>query len=144
MIVPDVNLLIYAYDTTCLEHKPSKAWLEDSFSGDEPVGIPWQCLSAFLRIMTDPRIPGQRFTMQQALGVVEQWIALPGVRALSQGESHWPIFRDMLIQGDIRGRLTSDAALAALTIEFGAVLYTADHDFARFPGLRWVNPLLGA
>jgi predicted nucleic acid-binding protein len=64
------------------------------------------------------------------------------VRTLPQGNGYWNIFREMLLKGDVRGKLTSDAALAALTIESGGVLYTNDRDFARFPGLRWVNPLL--
>jgi predicted nucleic acid-binding protein len=64
------------------------------------------------------------------------------VRTLPQGETHWELFREALLKGDVRGKLTSDAALAALTIEYGGVLYSNDRDFARFPGLRWVNPLL--
>lgn len=142
MIVLDVNLLIYAYDTTCKDHGKALKWVEEVFSGDEIVGLPWQTISAFLRILTYRETYGERFTMDRAIAIVEEWRALPQVRTLHQGNGFWKIFREMLIQGDARGKLTSDAALAALTIEYGGVLYTNDRDFARFPGLRWVNPLL--
>jgi uncharacterized protein len=142
MIVLDVNLLIYAYDTTCDDHEKARAWLENVFSGVEPIGLPWQNISSFLRVLTYPGLFGEHFTMRQALAIVGQWIELPQVRTLSPGEHHWALFREMLVAGDVRGKLTSDAALAALTIEYGGVLYTSDRDFARFPGLRWVNPLL--
>ncbi|HUA99894.1 MAG TPA: TA system VapC family ribonuclease toxin [Terracidiphilus sp.] len=141
MIVPDVNLLIYAYDTTCDEHTKARAWVENAFSGDEPIGLPWQNLSAFLRILTYPGTLGERFTMKQALAIVDDWLDLPHLRMLASGERHWALFREMLIKGDVRGKLTTDAALAALAIEYGGVLYTNDRDFARFPGLKWVNPL---
>jgi hypothetical protein len=142
MIVLDVNLLIYAYDKTCNEHERARAWVEDVFSGDETVGLRWQTISAFLRILTYPGTYGERFTMDQAIAIVEEWRALPHVRTLPQGNGYWRLFREMLVTGDVRGKLTTDAALAATTIEYGGILYTNDRDFARFPGLRWVNPLL--
>lgn len=142
MIVLDVNLLIYAYDTTCKDHGKALKWLEEVFSGDEIIGLPWQTISASLRILTYAGTYGERFTMDRAIAIVEEWRALPQVRTLPQGNCYWKIFREMLLQGDVRGKLTTDAALAATTIEYGGVLYTNDRDFARFPGLRWVNPLL--
>jgi toxin-antitoxin system PIN domain toxin len=142
MIVLDVNLLIYAYDTTCKEHKKALAWVDEVFSGDEIIGLPWQTISAFLRILTYPGVVGDRFSMEQALAIVDQWLEMPQVRTMPPGEAYWRLFREMLVKGDVRGKLTTDAALAATTIEYGGVLYTNDRDFARFPGLRWVNPLL--
>jgi hypothetical protein len=144
MIVIDVNLLIYAYDSTCDEHLKARTWVEDAFSGHEPIGLPWQNISAFLRILTYPGLMGERFTMRQALAIVDEWLERPHVRALAPREHHWTVFREMLVEGDVRGKLTTDAALAALTIEYGGVLHTNDRDFARFPGLRWVNPLAGS
>lgn len=79
--------------------------------------------------------------MQNAVALVHQWLIRPQVQALSPGEQHWTIYRQMLIEGQVRGPLTSDAQLAALTLEFGGILYTTDRDFTRFPGLRWLNPL---
>jgi len=88
MIVLDVNLLIYAYDTTCPDHNKARAWLEDAFSGDEPIGLPWQTLSAFLRVLTYPGLFGERFTMQQVLAIVDQWVEMPQIRVISPGEDH--------------------------------------------------------
>ena len=144
MIVIDANLLLYAYDTAFPEHGRARTWLEGVFSGQEVVGLPWQSISAFIRVHTDPRLPGQRFALEEAIEVVDQWLALPQVQPIEPGARFWPLFRKVLIEGKVRGRLTSDAALAALTIEHAGVLYTNDRDFARFPGLRWVNPLEGS
>src|ERR1035441_5826899 len=122
MIVLDVNLLIYAYDLTCNEHRHAREWVEEVFSGDEPIGLPWQNIAAFLRILTYPGLMGERFTMGQALAIVDEWLEMPHVRTIAPGEHHWALFREMLVKGDVRGKLTTDAALAALTIEYGGVL----------------------
>ena len=82
--------------------------------------------------------------MAQAIGIVQQWMDSKQVRLLAPGERHWNLLKTLMIEGQVRGPLVTDAELAALTIEHGGVLYTTDRDFARFPGLRWVNPLLGA
>ena len=142
MIVLDANLLLYAYDSTMPQHAAARSWLKAAFSGNELVGLPWQTVSAFLRISSDSRIPGKRFTIEEAIGIVQQWVELKNVSLLAPGERHWSIFQWMLIEGQIRGPMTTDAQLAAITIEYSGVLYTADRDFARFPGLRWVHPLL--
>jgi hypothetical protein len=142
VIVLDVNLLLYAYDSTMPQHGAARPWLNTAFTGAELVGLPWQTISAFLRIATDSRLPGRRFSTEEAIGIIRQWMELKQVRLLAPGERHWSIFQRMLIEGQVRGPMTSDAVLAALTIEHGGVLCTTDRDFARFPGLRWVNPLL--
>ena len=141
MIVLDANLLLYAYDSAFAEHTKARPWVETTFSGQEPVGLPWQTISAFIRIHTDTRLPGNRFTVDEAVQIVDQWIALPHVHLLAPGTRHWSEFRRMLTHGKVRGALTSDAQLAALTIEYGGILCSTDRDFARFPGLRWMNPL---
>ena len=142
MIVADANLLIYAHDSLAVEHFAARAWLEKVFSGSEVFGLPWQSISAFIRICTNSRLTGDRFPTATAIGIVQRWMSLRQVRLLSPTERHWSIFQQMLIEGQIRGPRATDAQLAALTIEHGGVLYTTDRDFARFPGLRWVNPLL--
>ena len=141
MIVLDANILLYAYDAVPVQHAKARAWVENVFSGIEPVGLPWQTLAAFLRIMTDLGLPGKRFSGAEAADFVSQWLGLPNVRVLTPGDEHWRIFQKMIVEGQATGPLVSDAQLAALTIEYGGVLYTADRDFARFPGLRWENPL---
>lgn len=141
MIVVDANILLYAYDSTSAMHGKARSWVEQIFAGNELAALPWQTISAFVRIVTNPRLAGERFTAGEAVQVVEDWLAQPNVRAIGPGERHWSSFRQMLIGGQASGPLTTDAALAALTIEHGGVLYTTDRDFARFPGLRWMNPL---
>ena len=141
MIVVDANLLIYSYDTNSSHHKKSRAWVEKIFSDAEPVGLPWQTVSAFLRVMTNRRLPGSRLTVEQAAQIVEEWLAQPNVRMIVAGDEHWPLLKRMMVEGRASGPLVSDAELVALTVEYGGVLYTADRDFARFPKLRWVNPL---
>lgn len=141
MIVIDVNLLIYAYDTATPEHARARTWLEDVFSGSDLIGLPWLSVWAFLRVLTYPGQAGERLSMEHAVEIVQQWLEMPNVRLLNPGERHWTILREVLESGGVRGKLTSDAALAALAMEYGGVLYTNDRDFARFPGLRWVNPL---
>ena len=141
MIVFDANLLIYAYDSGSTYHTKARVWVEDTFSGTEVVGLPWHAITAFLRIMTNKRLPGARFTLEQACQIVGGWLTQPNTHSLVPGENHWPLLRSMLIEGQASGALANDAQIAALTIEYGGVLHTADRDFARFPGLRWVNPL---
>lgn len=141
MIVFDANLLIYAYDGSAVQHSRSRAWVENTFSSQQVVGLPWQAVLAFLRFMTNRRLPGARFSMQQATQIVEGWLEQPNVRVLSPGDRHWSLLRRMLLEGQASGGLVSDAAIATLAIEYGGVLHTADRDFARFPGLRWKNPL---
>jgi toxin-antitoxin system PIN domain toxin len=141
VIVIDANLLIYAYDLASADHKKSLVWLERVLSGVEAVGLPWQSLSAFLRVTTNRRLAGSRVAVEQAVDIVEEWLQQPNVQILAPGDQHWSVLRRMLMEGRASGPLVSDAQIAALTIEYGGVLYTADRDFARFPGLRWKNPL---
>jgi toxin-antitoxin system PIN domain toxin len=91
--------------------------------------------------MTNPNLPGERFTVDEAVQIIDQWLNQPNVRLLAPGDEHWRLLRQMIVAGQAQGPLVSDAQLAALTIEYGGVLHTTDRDFARFPGLRWLNPL---
>jgi len=142
VIVLDANILLYAYDTASPFHAKARSWVELVFSGADAVGLPWQTVSAFLRIMTNPTLPGDRFSLEEAAHVVDRWLEQPNVRLLTPGDDHWPLFRQMVVEGQALGPLVTDAQLAALTMEYGGVLYTTDRDFARFPGLRWANPLV--
>ena len=141
MIVLDANLLLYAYDSDSDKHAKARAWVEEAFSGASPVGLPWQTLSAFMRIVTNPRLTGKRFTPAEVVEIVDQWVNQPNVRLLGPGDNHWSFLRQMIVDGQVRGPLITDAQLAALTIEYGGVLHTTDRDFSRFPGLRWKNPI---
>lgn len=140
MIVLDANILFYSYSITSAEHQQARSCVEGLFSGNEPVGLPWQTIGAFLRISTNSRLPGAR-PAAEAAQEVEDWLQQPNVRIVVPGDDHWRLLRKMVFEGQAFGPMVSDAQIAALTIEYGAVLYTSDRDFARFPGLRWVNPL---
>jgi toxin-antitoxin system PIN domain toxin len=141
VIVLDANILIYAYNSSSAYHARARAWLEAALSTIEVVGIPWQAVSAFLRVMTNPKLPAERLSLERAAQIVDTWVTHPNVRILTPGESYWPIFRRMVVEGRAAGPQVSDAAMAALAIEYGGMMHTTDRDFARFPGLRWKNPL---
>jgi toxin-antitoxin system PIN domain toxin len=141
LIVLDANLLIYAYDLDSAHHKKSLYWLEELLSGVDAVGLPWQSVSAFLRVITNRRLPGMRVSLEQAVQVVDEWLQQPNVQVLVPADQHWSVLRQMILEGRASGPLVSDAEIAAITIEQGAVLHTTDRDFARFPGLRWKNPI---
>ena len=141
MTVIDVNILLYAYDSDSSFHAQARTWVERTFSSEHPIGLPWQTILAFLCIATNARLQGRRFTMREAVQIVQTWMDQPNVRVLGPGDGHWLMLSQTLIAGQASGPLVTDAALAALTIEHGGVLHTTDRDFARFPGLRWTNPL---
>jgi len=141
MIVVDANLLLYAADISSVHHQASRRWLEYTLSGDELVGLTWATLLAFLRIGTNPHIRKDAFTIQEAAAIVSGWLDRPTVTLLNPGERHWEILRDLMAKGQARGPLVTDAHLAVLAIEHGAALATTDCDFARFPGLKFFNPI---
>ena len=141
MILLDANLLLYAYDSDAAHHRKARSWLEDLFAKPEPVLLPWQSVYAFMRIATNPRAWKRPLTIEEARGIVDEWLSLANLTVAFPGERHWTILRDLLTDSQCRGPLISDAALAALAIEHGATLATNDRDFSRFPKLRTMNPL---
>lgn len=142
MIVLDANILLYAYDSASSKHAKARAWVQNVLSQAAPVGLPWQTIGAFLRIMTNTRLAGERFSLEEAAQIVDGWLEQPNVRLLTPGDDHWMLLRRMIVEGQAPGPLISDAQVAALTVEYGGTLHTTDRDFARFPGLRWTNPLV--
>lgn len=141
MILSDANLLLYAYDTSSPSHTRSRRWLEATLSGEEPVGLAWITLLAFLRISTSPRAVAHPLPLGVATAIVSSWLKVPCVTVPSPGPRHWEIFEKVLRGAQAKGPLVMDAHLAALAIEHGAQLASADQDFARFEGLRFLNPL---
>ncbi len=97
MIVIDANLLIYAYDLDSAYHKKSHSWLEEALSGVEAVGLPWQSVSAFLRVITNRRLSGMRVSLQQAVQVVDEWLQQPNVQILGPADQHWSVLRQMIL-----------------------------------------------
>ena len=141
MILVDANLLVYASDTDSPHHARARAWLEDALSGVVPVGLAWLVILAFLRVTTRPGIMRRPQTPEQALGTLEDWLAQPYVSLVGPGDHHWPLLRNLLKTTGTAGNLVADAHLAALAIEHGWTVYSADNDFKRFPGVEHVNPL---
>jgi toxin-antitoxin system PIN domain toxin len=140
MILLDANLLIYAYDSSSPFHHATREWLERAIESQPVIGLPWISLLAFLRITTHPRLRSPQ-SFDLAAAVVDDWLALPNVRTVQPGDRHWTILRKIATDGQARGSLVTDAALAALAIEYGATLCSNDRGFSRFPGLRFLNPL---
>ena len=143
MKVIDLNLLLYAVNRDSPQHAAGRSWLEESLSGEEPVGFPWAVLFGFLRLTTSARVFQRPLVPEQAVEIVG-WLARPHAVPLAPGERHWEILRRLIASAGTGGNLTTDAHLAALAIEHDADLYSTDADFGRFATLRWVNPLAGS
>ena len=141
MRVPDINILIYAINRDTPYHKQAKAWLEQSLSGSEPVGLTWIVILGFLRIVTHGSIMPHPLSAETALELINGWLRQPVVRILQPSNQHWQLVKELLSQIGTAGNLTSDAHLAAFAIEHAACLYSSDNDFSRFHSLRWKNPL---
>ena len=141
MIVPDVNLLLYATDASSPHHEKANAWWTACLRGVEVVGLPWATTLAFLRLTTNPRVYESPLTADQAVAVVRQWFDCPHVVALEPTVRHLEMLAGLLSPTGTAGNLVTDAHLAAIAIENGATLFSADSDFSRFPGLVWSNPL---
>lgn len=141
MTLVDANVLLYTYYPRAGQHERCRSWLEAEFSRGAAIRLAWATIVAFLRISTNPRVFERPLTTAEAEAAVSSWLELPSVAAVDPGDRYWDILRDLLHRAQVTGPLVSDAALAALAIEHGATLCTTDRDFARFPGLRTINPL---
>lgn len=141
MIIPDVNLLLYAYDSSCENHGRARSWWERVLSGCEPVSLPWVTILGFVRIGTHPRVFARPMSVPEATAHVDSWFAQAVVEVVHPGPRHWFILSELLKQARAAANLTTDAHLAALAIEYGARICSSDSDFRRFSGLRFENPL---
>lgn len=144
MIIPDINLLIYAYDSGSPSHAGAAAWWQECLSGEEPVGLAPVVLFGFLRIATNPRVFEHPMTVAEAAKHVRSWLEQPVAQLLESRRDHVEQVLSLLESLGTAGNLVTDAQIAALAIEHAAILHTADSDFLRFSGLRWSNPLTGA
>jgi uncharacterized protein len=141
-MIVDANVLLYAVDTGSPFHRPAREWLETSLNEPGRVGLPWASLLAFQRISTHPRAAARPLSPGQAWSFVGDWLDADATWVPAPGERHAEIIHDLIVQGDLRGNLVSDAHLAALAIEHGVGVCSADSDFARFPQITWVNPVV--
>jgi uncharacterized protein len=137
----DANLLLYAVDERSPRHRAARAWLTERLTSDNAIAFSWTALLAFLRLSTHPRVFERPLSTERAFDVVDAWLGQPSAVVVHPGERHARLVRQLLVPLGTAGNLVADAHLAALAIEHGAELDSSDTDFARFAGLRWVNPL---
>jgi toxin-antitoxin system PIN domain toxin len=140
MNVVDVNVLINLVNEESAHHVAAKRFWNDAVKDDRPLGLAWVVVLGFVRVMTSPRVFPKPLRVEDAVSLVDDWLALPNVRVLAPTERHWGLLKELLVGFGTAGNSTTDAHLAALAIEHGATLVSGDSDFARFPGLRWKNP----
>lgn len=142
-MIVDANLLLYAADSSSVHHDRVRPWLEEQLNGDERVGFPWQSLTAFLRIATHPRASARPLTSATAWSILEGWIAADTAWIPVPGRRHAAVLGGLVQRHHVAGNLVPDAHLAALALENGVAIASADTDFARFTEIRWINPLAG-
>jgi hypothetical protein len=141
VILLDVNLVVYAFNSGADEHGAVRRWLEEQVRAGVAIGVPWHTILGLLRLSTNPRVFSPPLTMNDALEVAQSLLDNANVFIPQPTERHMPLLSTLLKGERISGNLVSDAHLAALAIEHGLVLCSTDSDFARFRGLRWTNPL---
>ena len=140
MKLPDVNVLLYALDDTSARHAGAKAWLNETLSGSEEVGFAWVVVLAVLRLTTKPSVFARPLRTAEAFDVIDDWLAQPCALLLNPTVRHVALMRGFLTAAGTAGNLTTDAHLAALSVEYGATICSYDADFSRFPGVQLTNP----
>jgi toxin-antitoxin system PIN domain toxin len=138
----DANLLLYATNGDAPEHPRATAWLEGQLNGSRRVGMPWESLTAFMRLATNPRVVARPLSAQRAWAFVEDWLDAAVVWIPGPTERHAEVLGELIAKYRVSGKLVPDAHLAALAIEHGLDVCSADTDFARFTEIRWTNPLV--
>jgi toxin-antitoxin system PIN domain toxin len=140
MIVPDVSVLLHAYNLSSSRHKEISLWWEATLSGRHPVGLVWTALLGFIRIGSNARLMGEPLPVNRIISIAESWIAAPCTQLIWPGSGHADTLFRLLRTAGTAGNLTTDAHIAALAIEYDAEVATTDMDFGRFPGLKWFVP----
>ena len=143
MIIPDVNLLIYAYNSDAPRHSRARQWWEDAVRDNQPIGIAWVVALGFVRIITSRAVMARPMEANTALRHVRTWLEQPSIRVVQPGPRHLDILGGFSEAGAIASAVVTDAHIAALAVENQAEVHSNDTDFGRFPGLRWTNPLDG-
>lgn len=140
-MIVDANVLLYAVDRSSTHHAAAVEWVEDVMNGPTRVGLPVQTLSAFVRIVTHPRVMRDPLPVGRAVTLVDAWLAAPVAWVPAPGPATWSVATTLLRGHGATGNLVPDALLAAMAVEHGVPVVSADSDFARFPEVTWVNPV---
>lgn len=141
MNIIDVNILVYLVNRHAEQHAAIRQWWDSTLSIGESIRIPWQSLLGFLRISTNPRAMTKALSGEDAVQCCISWLAQPNVTIVTESEGHFALLSKLAVDVGAVGGLMMDANLAALAISHDATLISCDNDFAKFPGLRWINPL---
>lgn len=141
MIIPDVNILIYAHNQSAREHTKAKKWLEDAINSGIAILLPWIVISSFIRITTSPNILSNPLTTYASISRIKNLLSYSNVNIISPSEKHLEILENFTTSIDIEGRNFTDAQIASLAIEYNATLCSNDTDFLKYPGLKLENPL---
>ena len=141
MIIPDINLLVYAHNQDDAGYEVARCWLIDLLEGEESIGIPLAVSVGFVRLATNPRVMSPPMTSGQAVSIIRSWLQRPNVVALDAGPKHFDHLQECLEAAGRAGRFVTDAHLAALALDHDADIHSADQDFRTFPSVRWRNPL---
>jgi toxin-antitoxin system PIN domain toxin len=141
VIIPDLNLLVYAHNDGAPFHDSAKLWWEGLVNGAERVGVPWIVIAGFVRLMTHPRVLARPVDPEDAVDRVREWFQFPHVMPINPGADHLVLFRRNVLAAGVGANLVTDSHIASLAMEYQAEVHSNDTDFSRFPGLRWRNPL---
>jgi toxin-antitoxin system PIN domain toxin len=140
VVVVDANVLLYAVNRSSSNHESARRWLERALNGDEPVGMTWMVLLAFVRISTLAAFAARPLSAADAFGFIDDWAAAPAATIVQPTSRHAGVLRSLVTEAGTAGNLTNDAHLAAIAIEHSASVCTFDRDFQRFAGVRVVRP----
>jgi len=140
MILPDVNVLVHAHNSESAVHAQARHWWDACLAGTEGIGLAWATLLGFIRLTTNRKVVARPLSVRDVATRIGTWLELPHVHVAEPSDTHFSRLRSELERLGTAGNLTTDAHLAVLAMERGYILYTTDADFARFPGLRWINP----
>jgi toxin-antitoxin system PIN domain toxin len=143
MILPDVNVLVHAHNADSRVHARARRWWDECLAGSEGIGLAWATLLGFIRLTTNRKVVASPLPVGEVAARIASWLELPHVHVAHPSDLHFVRLRAEFERLGTAGNLTTDAHLAVLAMERGYVLYTTDADFARFPGLRWINPCAG-
>jgi toxin-antitoxin system PIN domain toxin len=141
MLLPDVNILVYAHREDAVNHEAYRQWLTSLINSDQTYGIAELALSGFIRVVTHPRVFDPPTLLATALTFAHEVRNQPNCVIIRPGPRHWSIFTRLCIEADVKGNLVPDAYFAALAIESGSTWMTTDRDYSRFPQLSWRHPL---